>query len=59
LVADFNAEAQRLYEQVGYKQVGVILNLYKEGAEHLMMKEVFFVEYVKPVAIMINIKIGE
>jgi ribosomal protein S18 acetylase RimI-like enzyme len=40
VVADFNPEAQRLYEQVGYKQVGVIPNLYKEGVtEHLMMKE--------------------
>jgi ribosomal protein S18 acetylase RimI-like enzyme len=40
VVADFNPEAQRLYEQMGYRQVGVIPNLYKEGVtEHLMMKE--------------------
>jgi ribosomal protein S18 acetylase RimI-like enzyme len=40
VVADFNPEAQRLYEQMGYKQVGVIPGLYKEGVtEHLMMKE--------------------
>jgi hypothetical protein len=43
VVADFNPEVQRLYEQVGYKQVGVIPNLYKRGVtEHLMMKEDFF-----------------
>lgn len=40
VVADFNPEAQRLYEAWGYQQVGVIPDLYKKGvAEHLMMKE--------------------
>ena len=40
VVADFNPDAKRLYESLGYHQVGVIPNLYKEGVtEHLMMKE--------------------
>ena len=39
VVADFNSDAERLYEKLGYKQVGQIPNLYKEGVtEHLMMK---------------------
>jgi ribosomal protein S18 acetylase RimI-like enzyme len=39
VVADFNPEAKRLYENLGYRQVGVIPSLYKEGvSEYLMMK---------------------
>jgi ribosomal protein S18 acetylase RimI-like enzyme len=39
VVADFNPDAKRLYEQLGYQQVGVLPNLYKEGVtEYLMMK---------------------
>jgi ribosomal protein S18 acetylase RimI-like enzyme len=39
VVADFNPEAKRLYERVGYVQVGAIPGLYKEGVtEYLMMK---------------------
>jgi ribosomal protein S18 acetylase RimI-like enzyme len=51
VVADFNPEAQRLYEHLGYRQVGVIPNLYKEGVrEHLMMKERPLPETNKPVS---------
>ena len=40
VVADFNPEAKRLYERVGYRQVGAIPGLYKAGVtEYLMMKE--------------------
>ncbi len=40
VVADFNPGAKRLYENLGYQQVGVLPNLYKEGiTEYLMMKE--------------------
>jgi ribosomal protein S18 acetylase RimI-like enzyme len=40
VVADFNPGAKRLYEHLGYQQVGVIPGLYKEGvSEYLMMKE--------------------
>jgi len=40
VVADFNPDAKRLYENLGYQQVGVLPNLYKVGAtEYLMMKE--------------------
>lgn len=40
LVADFNPEAERLYERLGYKQVGTIPGLYKDGVtEYLMMKK--------------------
>jgi ribosomal protein S18 acetylase RimI-like enzyme len=40
VVAEFNPEAKRLYERLGYRQVGVIPGLYKEGvSEYLMMKE--------------------
>lgn len=40
VVADFNPEAKRLYEKVGYCEVGRIPNLYKTGiCESLMMKE--------------------
>lgn len=40
VVADFNPDAKRLYESLGYQQVGVLPGLYKEGVtEYLMMKE--------------------
>jgi ribosomal protein S18 acetylase RimI-like enzyme len=40
VVADFNPDAKRLYERLGYQQVGVLPGLYKEGVtEYLMMKE--------------------
>lgn len=39
VVADFNPEAKRLYEKIGYVEVGAIPNLYRpEITEHLMMK---------------------
>lgn len=39
VVADFNPNAKRLYERIGYTEVGVIPDLYREGiTEHLMMK---------------------
>ena len=39
VVADFNPDARRLYERLGYQQVGVLPGLYKEGVtEYLMMK---------------------
>ena len=40
VVADFNQKAKKLYMNLGYKEVGVIPNLYKKGVtEYLMMKE--------------------
>jgi ribosomal protein S18 acetylase RimI-like enzyme len=40
VVADFNPQAKKLYQQLGYKEVGVIPDLYKKGVtEYLMMKE--------------------
>lgn len=40
VVADFNPRAKELYEKIGYKEVGIIPNLYRVGVtEHLMMKE--------------------
>lgn len=40
VVADFNPKAKKLYETLGYKEVGGIPGLYKEGVvETLMMKE--------------------
>jgi ribosomal protein S18 acetylase RimI-like enzyme len=40
VVADFNPAAKRLYERLGYKQVGEIPDLYKDGvSEYLMMKK--------------------
>lgn len=40
VVADFNPEAKRWYERLGYRQVGVIPGLYRQGVtEYLMMKE--------------------
>jgi len=39
VVADFNPDAKRLYESMGYVEVGRIPDLYKDGiTEHLMMK---------------------
>ncbi|QHQ59882.1 GNAT family N-acetyltransferase [Anaerocolumna sedimenticola] len=39
VVADFNPDAKRLYESIGYIEVGVIPGLYREGiTEQLMMK---------------------
>lgn len=39
VVADFNPDAKRLYESIGYIETGVIPSLYREGiTEHLMMK---------------------
>jgi len=47
VVADFNPEARRLYERLGYRQVGAIPGLYREGVtEYLMMK---MNPYSKPV----------
>ncbi|ADL50754.1 GNAT family N-acetyltransferase [Clostridium cellulovorans] len=39
VVGEFNVDAKRLYESIGYIEVGAIPGLYKEGiTEHLMMK---------------------
>lgn len=39
LVGDFNPDAKRLYERIGYSEIGCIPNLYRDGiAECLMMK---------------------
>ena len=39
VVADFNPTAKKLYEGIGYIEVGTIPSLYREGiTEHLMMK---------------------
>lgn len=39
VVADFNPDAKRLYERVGYIEVGVIPSLYRQGIDEcLMMK---------------------
>jgi len=39
VVADFNPNAKRLYKSLGYQQVGVLPDLYKDGVtEYLMMK---------------------
>lgn len=39
VVADFNPRAKLLYEEIGYKQVGAVPSLYREGiTEFLMMK---------------------
>jgi ribosomal protein S18 acetylase RimI-like enzyme len=41
VVADFNPKAKHLYKSIGYKEVGIIPNLYKNGVtEYLMMKEI-------------------
>lgn len=40
VVADFNPRAKQLYESIGYREIGVIPDLYKPGVnECLMMKE--------------------
>ena len=40
VVADFNPDARRLYERLGWRQVGEIPGLYRDGVtEYLMMKE--------------------
>lgn len=40
VVDDFNPKAKSLYEKGGYKEVGVLPNLYKSGVtSYLMMKE--------------------
>ena len=40
VVAEFNPEAKQLYQSIGYKEIGIIPNLYKRGiTECLMMKE--------------------
>lgn len=39
VVADFNPKAMKLYRSLGYKEIGVLPDLYREGVhEHLMMK---------------------
>lgn len=39
VVADFNPDAKRFYERLGYQQVGILPSLYREGiTEYLMMK---------------------
>lgn len=39
VVADFNPKAKKLYEKIGYKEVGKVDGLYKAGVvEYLMMK---------------------
>jgi ribosomal protein S18 acetylase RimI-like enzyme len=41
VVADFNPRAKQLYQSIGYKEIGIIPNLYKSGVnECLMMKEI-------------------
>ena len=40
LVSDFNKKAKKLYKKIGYKKVGDIPNLFKNGvAESLLMKQ--------------------
>ena len=40
VVADFNPKAKAFYQRLGYKEVGAIPDLYKEGVtEYLMMKK--------------------
>lgn len=40
VVGDFNTDAKRLYEKIGYRQIGEIPSLYRKGiTEYLMMKE--------------------
>ncbi len=37
--SDFNEQAGKLYEKIGYKEICIIPDLFKEGvAEHIMMK---------------------
>ncbi|MHC4155865.1 MAG: GNAT family N-acetyltransferase [Planctomycetota bacterium] len=38
-VTDFNSRAKRLYEKLGYKEVGLVEDLFKDGvAEYVMVK---------------------
>jgi len=38
-VSDFNSGAKKLYEKIGYKEVGLVEDLFKEGiAEYIMVK---------------------
>ena len=40
LVSDFNPAAKRLYERIGYQQVGILPDLFQAGVtEYLMMKK--------------------
>lgn len=40
VVADFNPKAKQFYKSIGYRQVGVIPGLYRDGiTEYVMMKE--------------------
>lgn len=40
LVSDFNKRAKKLYEKLGYLQVGSVPNLFKEGiTEYIMVKD--------------------
>jgi len=39
-VADYNPDAKRFYERLGYRQIGEIPGLYRKGiTEYIMMKE--------------------
>lgn len=40
VVADYNPEAKRLYEQIGYTEVGRIPDLYKKGVTEIIMMRV-------------------
>ncbi len=40
VVADFNPRAKKLYESMGYIEIGVIPNLYKEGVNECFMMKV-------------------
>ena len=41
VVADFNPRAKQLYKSIGYKEIGILPDLYKPGVnECLMMKEI-------------------
>jgi len=37
LVSDFNLKARKLYERLGYKQVGLIPDLFEEGISELIL----------------------
>ncbi|HUW19474.1 MAG TPA: GNAT family N-acetyltransferase [Sedimentisphaerales bacterium] len=38
-VSDFNSRAKKLYEKIGYRQVGLVEDLFKQGiAEYIMVK---------------------
>ena len=40
LVSDFNPSAKRLYERIGYQQIGLLPDLFQAGvSEYLMMKK--------------------